>query len=116
MATESVISIESHRSAVLAKVLASELDFDSSGVMRDAVMAAGAESPRLPVVLDLSEVELVPSVALGALITLTRVFQENRQRFIIAGVKPDIHRTLVVCHLDKLFEIHESPQAALSQL
>ncbi len=116
MEDESVISIESHRSAVLAKVLANELDFDSSGAMREAVMAAGADSPKLAVVLDLSEVEIVASVALGALITLTRTFKENRQRFMVAGIRPEIRRTLVICHLDKLFEIHESPQVALSQL
>ena len=116
MTQEAIVTIKSGKDAIVATVHPAELDYESSGQLRSAVVAAGAEAPNLPLVLDMSSVDFVPSVAIGALITLTRLFSEANQRFIMVGVKKSLRETLAVCRLDKMFEMYDTPEQAFSRL
>ena len=80
------------------------------------ITAAAAEQPKLPVVLDLSQVSFIPSLGLGTLVMLMRNLKKNGQRLLLVGVQPEVRTVFAITRLDKLFEMHANLEAALSHL
>lgn len=116
MTQDSILSLEKNDQALIATVEVAEIDYRTSGQLRSEIVAAASDAPNLVIILDISNVQILPSVALGALVALTRIFKKENQRFILAGPNPEIRDTLAVCRLDKMFEIHETPEEALTHL
>jgi anti-sigma B factor antagonist len=111
-----VVSIEPHAEVVLAKVQRSDLDDAALTQLQVDISAAAAQQPKLPVLLDLSQVRFIPSLGLGTLVMLMRNLKKNGQRLLLVGVQPDVRTVFAITRLDKLFEMHSSIEAALSHL
>jgi len=116
MSDEKVVTIELQEEILLAVVECDRMEEEHTQVMQSEVSEAAGRSRQLPVVLDLSKVEFVPSLSLGALVNLLREFKQHKQRFILAGIRPNVRGTLAVTRLDKLFEIVNSVDEALAQV
>ena len=114
MSEQQSVSIESRDRALLAVVNLTSLDEDHTRRMQEEVARAAAAARHLPVVLDLSRVEFVPSLSLGALVTLLQECRQHNQRFVLAGMQPPVRESLAITRLDKLFEICESVDDALA--
>ena len=92
--------------------LAGELDLYNAHLVRDVLLAAGAENPdRL--VVDLGEVTFIDSTALGVLIE-ARTRLANRRGFLLAAPGLETRRALEISGLDRHFSVHESLELALS--
>jgi len=65
------------------------------------------------VVLDLSAVAIVPSIALGLLVQTLNKCNERQQRLKLAGVQPQIRKVLALTRLDELFELADSVESAV---
>lgn len=76
-------------------------------------LAAG-ESIKL--VLDLSEVKFIDSVALGTLVVLLRRIKEGKGRLAMAGLGGHCLRVMQVTGLEKVFELYEDVAAAAEAL
>ena len=111
-----ILSIEGHDEIVLAAVQCARLDEDLTRRMQEEVAAAASRVEGLPVVLDMSAVEFIPSLSLGALVKLLMDFKEKGRRFILAGVQPPIRGALAVTRLDKVFEMYNTVDEALSRI
>jgi anti-anti-sigma factor len=92
------------------------LDEGAAQMLLEKVQAAAERSPLLPVILDLSDVEVMPSMAIGALVTIWRKLQANHQRLLLAGAQVAVRHTLTLCRLDKLFEFCDTEAAAISKV
>jgi anti-anti-sigma factor len=101
------IKIELSDEMVLAELQCSDMDEEHTADMQEKISAA-VEKSQLPVVLDMSKVEFMPSLSLGALISIMQKLKKNGQRFILAGLQSKVRETLTACRLDKLFEIFDS--------
>jgi anti-anti-sigma factor len=101
------IKIESSNEMIIAELQCSDMDEQHTTDMQEKISAT-AEQTQLPVVLDMSKVEFMPSLSLGALISIMQNLKRNDQRFILAGLQPKVRETLTACRLDKLFEIFDS--------
>ncbi len=110
------VSIEPHAEVVWAKVQRSDLDDAALTQLQVDVSAAAAQQPKLPVLLDLSQVRFIPSLGLGTLVMLMRNLKKNNQRLLLVGVQSDVRTVFAITRLDKLFEMHASVEAALSHL
>jgi anti-sigma B factor antagonist len=64
------------------------------------------------VVFDLSRVEFVDSVGLGALVSLFKVVRDAGHRANFTGVRPAVARVLGLIHLDTIFEVHPDLKSA----
>jgi len=106
------IELTSRDMFVLAKLQCAELDEPHASDMQQKIQAAAEQSPDLPVVLDMSQVQCVPSLSLGALVTLLQHTKQRQQRLILAGLQPEVRRIFCVCRLDKLFEIYDTVETA----
>jgi anti-anti-sigma factor len=65
------------------------------------------------VALDLSRLQLLPSLGLGALVQIRNKCESRQQKLRLAAVPAPIRDVLSVTKLDRLFEITESVEAAL---
>src|SRR5262245_28443225 len=116
MSEPQIASIEPHEEAVWAIIRHPALDDAMIDRMQAEVTAAAAQQPKLPVILDLSDVKFVPSSGLGALVTLLRSLKQHGQRFILVGLYPEVRTVLAVTRIDKLLEIYPRFEDALNQL
>ena len=116
MPEEKTVTIEPHEEIVLVRVdVVPEIE-EHIREMQELVVSAGQAASNLPVVMDLSKVSLLPSLCIGALVTLLQKFRQQKQRFMLAGLQPTVRETLTICRLAKLFEIQDSVDDALSQV
>jgi anti-anti-sigma factor len=97
--------VERHANAIVVKIQSDRLDETNIGAVRSDVSNAGAESPSVPVVLDLGGVTFMPSLSLGGLIGLCQVFKARGQRLVLVNMEPPVRNILAITRLDRLFEI-----------
>ncbi len=110
------ISIELEPEAIRAVVHQSHLNDAAIDKLFAEVSGAAAQHPSLPVVLDLTAVNYVPSMALGTLVMLMRQLKNSNQRFVLVGLQAEVRTVLAITRLDKLFEIQANYDAALRHL
>lgn len=116
MSANAAINIENHENAVIVTFRGDRVEYEDSGKLRSQTMEAARENPGLPVIVDLSGVIMLPSVSIGALITISQLLKESGQRLILAGLSPDVRQTLAICRLDKIFDIRPTRDDALEAL
>jgi anti-anti-sigma factor len=74
---------------------------------------AGVEAGVAVIVLDLTRVQIVPSLALGLILQTSKKCRANQQRLKLAGVIPQVRQVFAVTRLDRLLDFSESVAAAL---
>ena len=113
MSEQNVLSIER---IVVAAVQCAEMDEDLTRQMQEGILQVAGKARHLSMVLDLSKVEFLPSVSIGALVSLLTEFKQAGQRFVLAGLQPRIREVLAVARLDEVFEMYDSVDDALGQI
>ena len=96
------------QSAELTSALADKL----LSTLRES-MSAEAE---IKLVLDLSNVKFIDSVALGTLVVLLRRIKEARGRLALAGLAGHCLRVMQVTGMEKVFELYGDVAAAAEAL
>lgn len=72
-----------------------------------------ASNPGLRLLLNFKNVEHLSSAALGMLITLEKQVKEERGRLKLSNIRPQIYEVFKITRLNRLFEIHDTADAAL---
>ena len=67
-------------------------------------------------VIDFSNVSFFSSQMLGLLVDIWRRTKDRGGRLLISGINPQLTRVFRITHLDKLFDFHETIEAATSAL
>jgi anti-anti-sigma factor len=112
MPEEPVTEVRPHEQVLHMVVLKRALDEASARQLADDVLTAAAQRPRLPVVLDLSQVRFAPSAALGSLIKLSRSFKLDGRRLALVGIDNRVLGAIRVTHLDAVLEIYDTLEQA----
>ena len=110
------IELTKFETFLFAKPQCTELDEQHTSDMQKKVQDVAEQAPELPVILDMSEVHFLPSLSIGALVSLFQDSKQRQQRFILVGLQPEVRQTLAVCRLDKLFEIYETVETARQKI
>ena len=110
------ISVVVEDELISAELQCEELDEPHAQNMQGKVKEACEQTPQLPVVLEMSKVTFLPSLSLGALVTLLQTMKQMKRRLILAGIQPNVRQTLTICRLSKLFEICESIDEARTKI
>jgi anti-anti-sigma factor len=113
---DSLVSIRAHDDVVWVEVQPQGFDDKNCLAVEQQVLAAAAQQPSQPVLLDLSHVDSIASVALGVLVGLARTFHERGRRFVVAGAQQSVRGTLSLTRLNKLFEMQPTVEAALARI
>ena len=67
-------------------------------------------------VVDFSKVSFFSSQMLGLLVDIWRRTKDRGGALLISGINPQLTRVFRITHLDKLFDFHETIEAAISAL
>ena len=81
------------------------------GVEIDGLIES-TSSPKL--LLCFSNVDHLSSAALGTLITIHQKVKEKGGQLRLSDIDPQIHEVFIITKLDKLFEIHDDVESAMS--
>lgn len=65
------------------------------------------------IVLDMSRVQIVPSLGLGALVQLMRKYKERRQHVRLAAVQPQVRTAMAITKLDHILDLHDTVESAM---
>ncbi len=109
-----VTEIRTESDALIAAVRTSTLNESVVNDFQHTLLMAASATPRVPIILDLSDVEFAPSVALGALVKLTKTLKLEGRRLLLVGIRPRLRGVITVTQLHKLLEIGESVNDALA--
>lgn len=108
MADANVISVVDHEQVNLLVINRRTLDDEATRQLTDEVLTAAAHRPQLPLVLDMSQVKFAPSVALGALVQVSKSLRLDQRRIALVGIHHRIMDTIRVTRLHEILEIHAS--------
>ena len=111
-----IVSIEPQETVLVATVQAQQLNEELTRQLQTELAAAAENLPELPLILDMANVEYMPSLSLGALVELQRDHKKSGRRLILTSLQTEIRSTLSVTRLDKLFEICDSVEEARAQV
>jgi anti-sigma B factor antagonist len=91
------------------------LDDESLRALSQAIdeKAGAAASGVSLVVLDLSRVQLLPSLALGLLVQMSSKCKARQQKLKLAAVQQQVRQVFAITRLDRVFEFAPSVDAAL---
>lgn len=116
MAATDVVNIVPHEEVVLGVVQPSSLNDAATERLDEQITAASNESLGLPVVLDMSKVRFIPSVALGALVNLRKGLNMQNRPLILVGVSKQVRGVLKATRLDSLIKVFDGLDQALDAI
>ena len=108
------ITIEKTGGAVVVRPQVKMLDRGALDALERAIDGAGESEPAAPlVILDLSRVAIVPSLALGMLMRMAGKLGGRRQKLKLVGVQPQVRKVFAITRMDEVFEFAESVESAM---
>lgn len=108
-----VIVTEKADQAVVIRVKAKLLDENGMQQLIQALDAIPAEATGTVVVIDLAQVEFLPSLCLGGMVHIANKCRERSQKLKLAAIRSIVRKVFVITRLDRSFELCESVEAAL---
>ena len=110
-------SVETRGHAVIARSPSKLLDDREFKALAEGIDKASDGNPNLSVVvLDLSAVRILPSLALGLLVQLSNRCKSRRQRLVLAAVQPQVRQVFTVTQLDRVFAFAPGVDAAIKSV
>lgn len=106
------VRIESTGVALIARVVPSKVTEREATVIREEVTSAAPEAG-WRVAVDLSEVTLLASAGLGALLTINTACKAAEGRLVVFGLGEDILGMMKIARLDKVLQIKSTRDDAL---
>lgn len=109
--SEFMVDLQQRDEAVVVK-MAGDASVASIDELERQFMKLHALRPKT-VVLDMSDLNFIASIGMGTIVSLQRAVTRNGGTVKLAGVNENILGALQRAGLDKVFEIHDSADAAL---
>ena len=112
--SDNPVTIEKTGGAIVARPQVKMLDQNALRALDLAVDQASESEPRAPlVILDLSRVAILPSLALGVLMRIASTCARRQQRLKFVGVQPQIRKVFALTRLDEVFQFADSVESAM---
>ena len=104
-ALNALINVEQHPEAVVVRIKAEKIEEYNVQEVQDAMSLAIAEVSPKPVVLELSGVIFLQSLALGALLRILTGCRTREQPLFLVGLNSDLKELFRVTRLNQVFRI-----------
>jgi anti-anti-sigma factor len=108
------VSIELRDDCTLACVTGKMFDEQACRDFDRVLLPAALRHGR-PVVLDMSGIKYVPSLAIGALLKLMKALRDGGQRLILAAVQPPVRQVFTICRVDAVLELQDTVDQAIAR-
>ena len=108
------VVIENIDTGVVARLNLKFLDDQTLKRMDEMIDKAACGRPGVNViVIDMSYVQIVPSLGLGAILQLSKKYEERKQHVKLAAVQPQVRTTMAITKLDRILDLEETVEAAI---
>ena len=115
MAQSTYVRTEMVGKAVVARLLVEKIaERESQVLQNELAAAAGPLGWRLAI--DASEVTLLPSVGLGALVSMSKQCKAGGGKLVLFGLSAELGEVLKLTRLDRMIVIAPDREAALKAL
>ncbi len=99
------VTVSAETACIVVRIEASQLDYPTMAQIERRVCGAYGVARAKCIVLDLSRVEAVPSVMMGALVDVLNLLHGQGHRLVLAGLSEKVRGSFAVTRLDALFDI-----------
>ena len=107
-------TIEKTGGAIVARPQVKMMDQNVINALDRTIDQASESEPRAPlVILDLSRVAIIPSLAVGFLMQLAAKCARRQQRLKLVAVQPQVRKVFALTRLDEVFQFAESVESAM---
>lgn len=107
------ITIEKTGGAIVVRARVKILDRSAVDALERTIDQASESEPRDLVILDLSRVAIIPSLALGLLMRIAGKFAGRQQKLKLAAVQPQVRKVFALTRLDEMFQFADSVESAI---
>jgi anti-sigma B factor antagonist len=107
------IAVERINSAVVVRVQVKMLEEKELKLLSRMIDEALGDSGVGLVVIDLSRVQLLPSLGLGVLVQIATRFKSQNKQLRLAALTPGVRQVFTITKLDRVFELSDSVEAAI---
>jgi anti-sigma B factor antagonist len=108
------IAIEKMDGAVIVRPQLKMMDENALKALAGAIDESSSSDTGITlVILDLSRVAIVPSLALGSLVQVANKCRARQQKLKLAAVQPQIRQVFTITRLDRVFQFADSVEAAM---
>jgi anti-anti-sigma factor len=107
------VTIETRDNAIIARVNLKLFDDKNVKAMNELIGQAAGQPGVIVVVLDMSRVQIMPSLGLGALVTLSYECKARQQRLKLAAVQPQVRQAMSITKLDQIFDLVDTVEAGI---
>jgi len=115
-ALNALINVEQHPEVVVVRIKAEKIEEYNVQQVQDAMSLAIAEVSPKPVVLELSGVIFLQSLALGALLRILTECRTREQPLFLVGLNSDLKELFRVTRLNQVFRIVADVPAVIELL
>lgn len=109
----SSIVFEKMGDAAVARPQMKMMDDQALKTLVRMIDEATPESAVRSVIIDLSRVTILPSLALGLLVQISNTCKAREQKLTLVSVQPQIRKVFTITRLDRVFQIADSVEAAM---
>lgn len=109
----SSILFEKVGDAAIARPQMKMMDDQALKTLVRLIDEASPESAVGMVIIDLSRVTILPSLALGLLVQISNTCKARDQKLRLVGVQPQIRKVFTITRLDRVLQIADSVEAAM---
>jgi anti-anti-sigma factor len=112
--TPPLITIEKVADAIIARIAIKFMEDKYVQELNQRIDDAAAGSGVAKVVVDLSKVQILPSMALGSLVGISKNCAARGQTLKLAAASPTLRQVFALTRLDRAFTLVDSVEAALA--
>ncbi len=94
--------------ALVVGVQAEKMDYMVLDKLERRITAQATMSGKFNVILDLGEVELIPSMLMSVLVKTLKSLGDQGRKFLLVGMNRHIRASLKLTRIDVLFDLHDS--------
>ena len=108
------ITIETRGNAVIARVHLKLFDDKNVTAVKQLIEQAAGQPGVTVVVLDMSQVQIVPSLGLGMLVGIAGSCRARRQKLKVAAVQPQVRDAMNTVKLDQILDVVDTVEAGVA--
>ncbi len=116
MEEQTFLAIDRHGDVTVATVGMGELTSGMTDLLLEEMKRLLENGQAAKLVMDLSKVRFIDSVALGALVVLLRRIREAKGRMVLVGLSGHFLNVMTVTGLQRVFELQDSVPSAVEEL